>query len=65
MKTVDQTVSEDWRNRDLDVAMGESVPPLTEAERAAAWDNFEPRHVTLSDEMYAPGVRRVRLGGAL
>ena len=31
---VDQTVGDDWRNRGADEAY-ETVPPLTEAERAA------------------------------
>jgi hypothetical protein len=44
-------------------AGGEPTHPLTEAERAASWDDYEPRHVTLGDEMYAPGLRHVRLGG--
>ncbi|MGF7131957.1 hypothetical protein P3T40_003440 [Paraburkholderia sp. EB58] len=35
---------------------------LSEAERAAGWDDFEPRHVTLSDELHVPGIQRVRLG---
>ncbi|CDY79432.1 hypothetical protein BGLT_02213 [Caballeronia glathei] len=28
-----------WLDRDLDEAMGDSEPPLTEAERAASWDD--------------------------
>jgi hypothetical protein len=32
------------------------------AQHAAGWDDFEPRHVTLADELYAPGVKHVRLG---
>jgi hypothetical protein len=35
---------------------------LSEAERAAGWDDFEPRHVTLGDELYTPGIQHVRLG---
>jgi hypothetical protein len=35
---------------------------LSEAERAAGWDDFEPRHVTLGDELYAPGIQHVLLG---
>lgn len=36
--------------------------PLTEAERASIWDDYEPRRVILGDEMYPPGIRTVRLG---
>jgi hypothetical protein len=43
-------------------AKRETGDELSEAERAAGWDDFEPRHVTLGDEMYAPGIQRVRLG---
>jgi hypothetical protein len=35
---------------------------LSEAERAAGWDDFESRHVSLGDEMYVPGIQHVRLG---
>ncbi|CAE6839209.1 hypothetical protein [Paraburkholderia nemoris] len=56
-------------DRGLDGAMGDAQPPLTEEERAAAWDDqywdrvdAAPRSVRLGDEMYAPGLRHVRLG---
>lgn len=56
-------------DRGLDEAMGDAEPQLTEAERAAEWDrdywdriDAVPRSVRLGDEMYAPGLRRVRLG---
>jgi hypothetical protein len=41
----------------------ELVEPMTEAQRAASWDDYEPRRVILGDEMYAPGLRHVQLGG--
>lgn len=55
----------------------EIEPPLTEEEKAAAWDDeywerldavrqyaLPVTRVRLSDEMYAPGIERVRLGVA-
>jgi hypothetical protein len=55
----------------LDKAMGDAEPPLSEEERAAEWDSdywdrvdAVPRSVRLGDEMYAPGIRHVRLGAA-
>ena len=43
-------------------AKRETGDELSEAERAAGWDDFESRHVMLGDEMYAPGIQHVRLG---
>lgn len=58
-------------DRGLDDAMGDVQQPLTEEERAAEWDrdywdrvDAVPRTVRLGDEMYAPGITRVRLGDA-
>ncbi|WGS53540.1 hypothetical protein LFL96_21005 [Paraburkholderia sp. D15] len=58
-------------DRGLDESMDDADAPLTEAERAAEWDDAYwerqdaqalPPRVVLSDELHAPGVRRVRLG---
>jgi hypothetical protein len=57
------------RDRGLDEAMGDADPAPSEEEKAAQWDDkywdridATPRSVRLGDEMYAPGLRHVRLG---
>lgn len=40
MTTVDQTVSDDWRNRDLDASFEGKRPPLTHEEWESEYSDF-------------------------
>lgn len=51
MRTVDQTVSDDWRNRDLDRYFGDDHATPEELAVARAEYAHELRHVDLPDEL--------------
>lgn len=40
MKTVDQTIGDDWRNRDLDASIEGRPAPLTHEEWEAEYSEF-------------------------
>lgn len=51
MRTVDQTVSDDWRNRELDTHFDDEIATPQELADARAGYALELRHVDLPDEM--------------